>query len=53
MEKEELIKKARERLDAMNDSINGCFELLNGIYAERQLVAYLLWLSEGNKEQEQ
>jgi len=45
MNSEELIKHATGRLEAMSDDIQGCFELLNGIYAERQIVSYLLWLS--------
>lgn len=48
MDNQELIKKAFGRLDAMDDAIKGAIEYLNAIYAERQLVYYLLWLS--NKE---
>jgi hypothetical protein len=52
MNREKLIKCATGRLEAMGEAIDGCFELLNGIYAERQLVSYLLWLSGGNEEKE-
>lgn len=46
MEKDELIKKAQGRLDAIDDAIKGALEYLNDIYADKQLVSYLLWLSE-------
>ncbi len=46
MNNKELITHAKKRIEAMGDAIDGCLDLLNGIYAERQLVSYLLWLSE-------
>lgn len=46
MEKDELIKRAKGRLEAMDDAIKGIQEYLHDIYADRQLVSYLLWLNE-------
>lgn len=46
MQKEEFIKKAQGRLEAMDDAIKGIQEYLHDLYADRQLVSYLLWLSE-------
>lgn len=46
MENDELIKKVQGRLTAMDDAIKGALEYLNDIYADRQLVSYLLWLNE-------
>jgi hypothetical protein len=46
MEQEELLKKAKGRLEAMDDAIKGTIELLNDIYADKHLIYYLLWLYE-------
>ncbi len=46
MDKKELLEKAFERLEAMSDTIKMAKEALNDIYAERQLIYFLLWLSE-------
>ncbi len=46
MDSKELIKNATGRLDAMDEGIKEVLESLNGIYAEAQIVSYLLWLSE-------
>ena len=46
MKTEELIKRAQGRLEAMDDAIKGIQEYLHDLYADRQLVAYLLWLNE-------
>lgn len=52
MNDKELIKKAFGRLEAMDESIKMTIESLNDIYADKQLVYYLLHLSEKeNKEQ--
>ena len=45
MDSKELIKKACDRLEAMDGSIKMAIESLNDIYAERLVVYYLLWLS--------
>lgn len=46
MDSKELIKKAFGRLEAMDEAIKMTIESLNDIYADRQLVYYLLYLSE-------
>jgi len=46
MDNKELIKQVYGRLDAMDESIKATIEFLNDIYADKQLVYYLLFLSE-------
>lgn len=49
MDNKELLKQAYGRLEAMDDAIKMAMESLNDIYADKQLIYYLLWLSENKK----
>lgn len=48
--KEFLIKKAIDRLDALDETLEDCQNLISGIYAEKRVVRYLLWLGAEKKE---
>lgn len=42
--KEELVKDAIRRLEALDDILNNCLEIINSACAERRLVRHLLFL---------
>ena len=50
MDNKELLKQVYGRLESMDDAIRMAMESLNDIYADRQLVYYLLWLSENKNK---
>lgn len=43
--KETLIKEAIKRLEALEDVLKDCCELINDAKSERQLIRYLLFLA--------
>jgi hypothetical protein len=42
--KEELIKDAIEKLEALDDTLNNCLEMISSACAERRLIRHLLFL---------
>lgn len=48
--KEFLIKKAIDRLDTIDEVLEDCQNLIKNVYAEKQVVRYLLWLGAERKE---
>jgi len=43
--KEDLIKESIKRIEALDETLKSCQELISEACAERQVVRYLLWLS--------
>jgi hypothetical protein len=50
--KEMLIEEAIKRFDTIDEILEHCQRLINGIYAEKETARYLLWLGFEKKEKE-
>jgi hypothetical protein len=50
--KEFIIQKAIARLDLIDESLEECQNLINNIYAEKQVARYLFWLGFEKEEKD-
>jgi len=50
--KEMLINEALKRLDTIDEEIESCHNLINGIHTEKEIARYLLFLGFEKKEKQ-